>query len=473
MKKKPVCKSISAVFLLSFSTISFAQDDALGDFEFDDDLFDVEFVEAGQTSDGNVGTWYDDFTYKLSYQTITQINKHQNKNIFGGIDTEYPHTENNRFSLLIKYQNAFAPGWLLQGNAHAKLYARRDYEYQANDNNTETEYRINELFIQHSFDQHSLKFGRQTVVWGEIAGNSVLDVINTTDIRDLSIVNIEDARLNQWMLVWDYFNNDGAGGSGNLSSFVNLYPDFNPIPQRGSPFSVATPFKLCDLERDDPLFEAGLRYSWSLPASDISLMAAYLYENQLRYDLPAPFSFETPAVENDFTLIGLSVNRAIDKLLLKFDLSYSHGLIADIVPTSPFFVLGNMTRLKKNRVGTSLGFEYGISAEQQISFSILAETFLNQDDDIPVGFDLLEDGVTGSYLIRYSNTSSTGDVTTSATLQSALDHSSLLASIGINYIVNDNWAVFSQLVLSDVEEDSAAIFLDDDTRLELTINFTF
>lgn len=465
-------KGSTVFFLLVFSDLSFGQDDGLGDFEFDDDLFDVDFVEAGKTAEDKAA-WHDDFTYKFSYQTITQVNEHQNKNILGGVDTEYPISENNRFSLLVKYQNAFAPGWLLQGNAHAKLYARRDYEYRANDNNTETEYRINELFLQRSFSQHSFKFGRQTVVWGEITGNSVLDVINTTDIRDLSIVNIEDARLNQWLLSWDNFKNDGDGGSSSLSSFVNLYPDFNPTPQRGSPFSISTPFKLAELERDDPLFEAGFRYSWSLPASDISLMAAYLYENQLRYDLPTLLNFEAQAVENDFTLLGLSANRAIDKLLLKFDLSYSHGLIADIVPTNPFLLFGNIPRLKKSKVGTSLGFEYGISAEQQVSFSILAETFLNQDDDVPMGFDLVEDGITGSYLIRYSNTSSTGDVTTSATWQSALDHSSLLTSIAINYVVNDNWALFSQLVFADVEEDSPAIFLDDDTRVELTINFTF
>jgi len=472
MKIKSICKSATGISLLGISALSFGQDDGLGDFEFDDDLFDVDFVEAGKTAEDKTA-WYDDFTYKLSYQTITQVNQHQNKNVFGGVDTEYPITENNRVSLLVKYQNAFAPGWLLQGNAHAKLYARRDYEYRANGNNTETEYRINELFLQRSFDQHSLKFGRQTVVWGEITGNSVLDVINTTDIRDLSIVNIEDARLNQWMLVWDYFNSNNSVGSSSLSSFVNLYPDFNPAPQRGSPFYIDSPFKLGELERDKPLFEAGFRYSWSLPASDISLMAAYLYENQLRYDLPSLLGFEASAVENDFTLIGLSVNRAIDKLLLKFDLSYSHGLIADIVPTNPLLLIANAPRLKKSKLGTSLGFEYGISAEQQLSFSIQAEKFLDQSKDVPADFDLVEDGVTGSYLIRYSNTSTTGDVTTSATWQSALDHSSLLTSIGINYVLNDNWAVFSQLILADVEEDSAAIFLDDDLRIELTINFTF
>ncbi|GAB1263789.1 DUF1302 family protein [Aurantivibrio infirmus] len=461
------------VLLLAFSDLSIAQDEDIVDFELDENLFDVEFVEAGQTSDKDTDSWFEKFTFKLSYQTITQVNKHKNANIFNGVDYEYPRTENNRFNLLVKYQNAFAPGWLLQGNGHAKLYARRDYEYRANDNNTETEYRINELFIQRSFDQHSVKFGRQTVVWGENEGNSVLDVLNTSDIRDLSIVNIEDARLNQWMLVWDYFKSSDTNNHGKLSSFVNLYPEFNPPPQRGSPFYFQPPFKLTDLDRDDALFEAGLNYSWSLPASDISIMAAYLYENQLRYEPPLGSSIEGVAVENDYALIGLSANRAIDKLLLKFDFAYSHGLIADIAPVNPASAFVPVTRIKKNKIGTSFGFEYGISSEQQVSFSVLAETFLNQDKELPVGFDLIDKDVSGSYLIRYSNTSSTGDFSASATLQSALDSSFLLASLGLNYVVNDNWSIFSQLVLTDAKEDSSAEFLDDDTRVEFTVNFSF
>ena len=67
-----------------------------------------------------------------------------------------------------------------------------------------------------SFDDHSVKFGRQTVVWGETIGNSVLDVINHTEFRDFSIIDIEDARLNQWMLVWDIFQEQSS-----WSSFIN------------------------------------------------------------------------------------------------------------------------------------------------------------------------------------------------------------------------------------------------------------
>ena len=98
----------------------------------------------------------------------------------------------------------------------------RHCEYKANGNNFDAESRINEFFVQRSFEQHSIRSYRQTVVWGETVGNSVLDVI-TFEFRDFTIIDIEDARLNQWMVVWDYF-----GEESNWSSFINLYPEFNP-----------------------------------------------------------------------------------------------------------------------------------------------------------------------------------------------------------------------------------------------------
>ena len=48
------------------------------------------------------------------------------------------------------------------------------------------------------------------------------------------------------MLVWDYF--DSANNS-SLSTFVNLYPEFNPAPIRGSPLFFDPGFNLPDYDR--------------------------------------------------------------------------------------------------------------------------------------------------------------------------------------------------------------------------------
>ena len=245
----------SSLFLavLALSPVGFvhAQDipDNIDGFDFDSINFGDDLFAQPQS---NTPAWLEPFTFKLSQQLFAQVNEHSISRVDGSSDRKNAAIENSRFSLLARYQNPFAAGWLLQASAQAKVYWPGDYEYRANDDRIDTEFRLNELFVQRSTGENSVKLGAQTVVWGENIGNSVLDVINTSEFRDLTIIDIEDARLNQWLLVWDRYI-----GNHQISSFVNLYPEFNPPPVRGSPFFFEPAFNLTDYRRDKALFEIG------------------------------------------------------------------------------------------------------------------------------------------------------------------------------------------------------------------------
>lgn len=473
-KIRTIASAIAVISVVAINPAD-AQDDVLvldddvqfdADFSFDDDLFASAFDEDESSSSNS---WLDDFTIKISQQLSAQTNNH-------GVDiapddsfSKKPELETNRFGINIRYQNAFAPGWLLQASGHTKAYWNDDYEFKANDDSIDTEFRVNELFVQRSFDQHSLKFGRQTVVWGETVGNSVLDVINTTEFRDFSIIDIEDARLNQWMLVWDYFGEDS-----NFSSFVNLYPEFNPASVRGSPFFFEPAFNLTDYNRDgELLFEVGTQWRKSFEGSDISFMAAYLYENQLRYEDPLTGIGDAISEKNDFLLLGFSANRAIGKLLLNFDLAYSHNVLADSFNFPGTASLANPVNLKKDQIGTSFGFEYAISNEQNISLGIQAQTLLDADEGLLPGQSLINDGVFGSWLMRYSNTLMNSNLIISSTLQGGLDANSLLALLGADYTINDNWAVSGQIISINSNDESPLLFFAEDVRLSATITYSF
>ena len=452
-----------------------AQDDVLvidndvqfeGDFTFDDDLFGAAFDED---SSANTSSWLDDFTIKISQQFSGQVNNHGIDIAPGFSLPREADLETNRLGANIRYQNAFAPGWLLQASGQIRSYWKDDYEYEAGGDKIDTEYRVNELFLQRSLGQHSLKFGRQTVVWGETVGNSVLDVINTTEFRDFNIIDIEDARLNQTMLVWDYF-----GENSNFSSFVNLYPEFNPAAVRGSPFFFEPQFNLTDYDRDSSmLFEAGTQWRRSFEGSDISFMAAYLYENQLRYEDPASRVGDAVAETNDFFLLGFSANRAIGKLLLNFDLAYSHDVLADSFSFPGTASLANPVDMKKDQIGTSMGFEYAISNEQSVSLGIQAQMLLDEDEGLLPGQSLINDGVFGSWLVRYSNTLMNSDLVISSTLQGDLAANSLLALLGADYTINDNWAVGGQIISITSNDESSLLFFAEDVRLSATITYSF
>ena len=433
---------------------------------FDDNLFDSVFDE--QPNNGP-DSWLEGFTFSVSQQFYGQVNNHSVEPLPGFSFPREAETENNRLGINIRYQNGFAPGWLIQASGQTRTYWKHDYEHEANNKNIDAEYRINEFFLQRSFDQHSIKFGRQTVVWGETVGNSVLDVINHFEFRDLTIIDIEDARLNQWMVVWDYF-----GEGSNWSSFVNLYPEFNPASVRGSPFFFEPEFNLTDYKRDgEALAEVGTQWRKSFDRSDISFMAAYLYENQLRYEDPVSGIGDAVAKKNDFLLLGFSANRAIGRLLLNFDLAFSHNVLADSFNFPGTTALSSPLDLKKDQIGTSFGFEWAVDNEQSLSLGIQAQKMLDEDEGLLPGQQLFNQGVFGSWLVRYSNILLNSDLTLSSTLQGDLNGDSLLALLGVNYTINDNWAVDAQIISINATSDSPLVFFDEDLRVGMTITYSY
>ena len=437
-----------------------------GNFSFDDGLFLDAFNED---SDSRIESWLDDFTVRISQQLFGQVNNHSVEPFPGFTFSRDAELENNRLGINIRYQNAFAPGWLLQASGQIRNYWRHDYEYEANSDKIDTEYRVNEFFLQRSFDQHSIKFGRQTVVWGETVGNSVLDVINHIEFRDFTIIDIEDARLNQWMVVWDYFGEDSS-----FSSFVNLYPEFNPAAVRGSPFFFEPAFNLTDYDRDgELLFEVGTQWRKSFEGSDISFMAAYLVENQLRYEDPISMVGDSIAEKNDFFLLGFSANRAIGRLLLNFDLAFSHDVLADSFNIPGTSALTNPINLKKDQIGTSFGFEYAIDNEQSISLGIQAQKLLDEGEGLLPGQSLFNEGIFGSWLVRYSSTLMNNDLVLSSTLQGDLEAESLLVMVGVDYTINDRWAISGQIIGITADSSSPLIFFDEDVRLGTTITYSF
>lgn len=451
MTKLPtVCLALSVCTLSLSATAQF--DDS---FVFDDSMFDDNSLfESTDSQPGH-------FRFRLSHQSVAHINRHTRPAIGQGTETRARGLENNRSALNIRYQNPFRDGWLLQASAQLRAYLPGDYEYN-NPTREDWEWRTNELFIQRSGQQNSLALGRQTIVWGETIGNSVLDVVNTTEYRDLTIIDIEDARLNQWLAVWDHFSD-----SGTWSSFINLYPEFDPLPVDKSPLFPGSPLRLPHYHRDKPLFELGTRWSRSFTGSDVAFMAARLYENDLRFTPPNDGSNRAIAHINDYTLLGFSANRAIDRLLLTLDVAFSQGVLTDSLKnTGPALSNGDL-------LGISLGFEYGISATRQISVGLRFEKLNNLDPDIDEQITDLRKETRGDLLIRYSHSIMNEEVLLSATLQGQLDGEAGLLNLAADYRINDDWELRSQLILTRADPVSSLYFLDEDVRLGLTLTYSF
>ena len=434
-----------------------AQDDAaFGDFEFDDSAFDDSSLFEDRSASSSP------FSFRLSQQLAGHINRHGGRS---GSDGQQRQVEINRMALDIQYQNAFGDGWLLQGSAYGRLHFEGDYRHRVKGSLHE-ETRLKELFLQRSGQQHSFSLGRQTIVWGETLANSVLDVINHTEYRDLTIIDLEDARRNQWLLNWDWFTD-----AGRFSSFVNLYPEFNKRPVAGSPLRVELPFDLPDHSRERNLFEVGTRWSRSFSGSDVALMAAWLQENDLHYLAPTDASNTARAISNEYMLAGLSANRAIGSLLLTLDLAFSGGLRAmALTPGEP---APDQRLVRRHQLGSSVGMEYAISNTEQFSLSVAAQGFLDRNEGLQAGERLLRDDINGNILMRYSNSLRNEDLLLSVTAQHSLDDEAGLLSLDADYRINDEWALMGQLILTRASPDAVLAHLHQDVRLGLTLRYSF
>jgi hypothetical protein len=451
MKTRPLFVLALAVCTLSSPALAQFDDS----FVFDDSMFDdSSLFDTNDSAPGH-------FRFRLSHQSVAHINRHTRSIPGGGSDTRSRGLENNRSALNTRYQNPFRDGWLLQASAQLRAYLRSDYEHN-NPTREDWEWRLNELFVQRSGEHNSLTFGRQTIVWGETIGNSVLDVINTTEYRDLTIIDIEDARLNQWLAVWDHFSDNGT-----WSSFINLYPEFDPLPVDNSPLFPGSPLRLPHYHRDKALFELGTRWSRSFTGSDIAIMAARLYENDLRFTPPNDGSNRAIAHINDYSLLGFSANRAIDRLLLTLDVSFSQGVLADTLENAtPALSKGDL-------LGISAGFEYGISATRQISVGMRFEKLQNVELKHSEQLNDLRQETRGDLLIRYSHSIMNEEVLLSATFQGQLDGEAGLLNLAADYRINDDWELRSQLIMTRADSASALYFLDQDVRLGLTLSYSF
>ena len=126
------CKR-AGVILMFVAPIAYSQQNEQSNLEdeailsdeiiFDDNLFDSVFDE--QPNDGP-DSWLEGFTFSVSQQFYGQVNNHSVEPLPGFSFPREAEMENNRLGINIRYQNGFAPGWLIQASGQTRTYWKHD-----------------------------------------------------------------------------------------------------------------------------------------------------------------------------------------------------------------------------------------------------------------------------------------------------------------------------------------------------------
>jgi hypothetical protein len=272
--------------------------------------------------------------------------------------------QKNRSAVRLEYAKNFFDNYFVQLDVKSTVFHGSDHR-----RNVETSFeRVNQAYLQTSFDNFSFKFGLQTIVWGESILSPVTDEVNPRDNRELFNFNLDELRLAQPMVSVDNFSDFGR-----WSAFLNLSPSFNDVPRLGSDyffdpfdgeFSLNTPGKSNSKEY-------GGSWKNTFGNLDLSLVFARLIDND------RALSFDSPGVLNQtshrYSLTGFTFSYVIDSLIFKGELGYKSQLA---------FNNSEFELIERDVVDSYFGFEYQASSTLTLSLDLVNRTIVDGSDNL-------------------------------------------------------------------------------------------
>ena len=129
-------------------------------------------------------------------------------------------------------------GWRAGGLPGARRGAGNAGRYYRNDLHWRAAKQIpREFYVDYNIPQMDLRIGKQMIVWGEIDGFRLLDLVNPFDLREFILDDYEDSRIPQWSvdLKWRFLEDKPD----QYLEFIWI-PDFeaNQIMKEGSQWEV-------------------------------------------------------------------------------------------------------------------------------------------------------------------------------------------------------------------------------------------
>lgn len=311
-------KAPSVPLLLALAFTLLAQTAWSEDLLAEDD-FSFESTETVEAE----STWLDATRFTLQ-QSITQ-----------GRQLELLRSEAR-----MEYEDAPWEGGYLKLDQRAYYFAHKDR--QARQQNTDYgHYQIKELWLQQTQDACFAKLGRQNVFWGSVEGTFAVDVLAPFDYTEPLFTDFSSVRRSQDLLLSECF-----WGAHQWQAVILPRARLDQLQHRQEG-------EWKDLE-SSLNEEWGLRYIHQQEGLDIHVMIARLYGNTpvvvlkpVQAAFPAPFPLLIPELEVPrFNMAGLTVVKAIERLLLEMDLAYKEDQ------------LEAHSGKKKNWWDLSAGFEY-------------------------------------------------------------------------------------------------------------------
>ncbi len=316
----------------------------------------------------------------------------------------------NRSKLQVLYESSITHGFYLLAQGSYRYFNHQD-SLAKNRGETYGKSKLQKFWLQYSTQQCAYTLGRQTLVWGEVDGTFVVDVLTPFDLTEQLFTDYGDLRKADEMLVMDCFYGHQQG---------QLF--YTPKA------SIHT-FSHQQLHVDTGQ-EWGGRFKYSLANLDLSIMMAHLYGN-------TPFlnSINFQLKTQSYRLAALGISKAQGRLLMKMDLAHKTNQRDPV----------NLQR--SDTVSMAMGFEYTAADNQNFNMGIWQQGATGDVNalDVPLQLTLgwsrrlLHDDLSLSLMANVSQQPKFENITWLAT-----------------YKLNDIVSLSSALSLAHISEKNAA-----------------
>lgn len=250
---------------------------------------------------------------------------------YGEFAAAYTTADPERWSRLRTRLELTASG-RLGGGPRFRLGARADYDaaYDVESSHYPRAVRsdqragasIREAFVEFGAGEWEFTLGRQHIVWGEVVGFFVADVVSARDVREFYLPEFETMRIPQWAARAEYF-----AGETHFELVWIPYPSYDDIGKPGSnfyPFALPADTRVRNAEPSRSLSNTnwGLRVSRLIDGWDLT---GFYYQSRdvspTLYRLPTGLELRNERIEQ----LGGTFSKDMGSFVLKGEAVYSDG----------------------------------------------------------------------------------------------------------------------------------------------------
>lgn len=265
-------------------------------------------------------------------------------------------------------------------------YALADYYPQPVRQDQRQEFLLRENYLDISAGDFDYRLGRQHVVWGEMVGVFVADVVSAQDTREFILQDFDVLRIPQWAARAEYFKNDF-----HAEALWIPVPSFDEIGKPGAdffpyPMSGPGPGGTVFLDEEIParklansnfgLRLSALRNGWDISSFYYhSLDSAPTFFREITAG-PAP-AFIYQARHEPIDQIGGTLTKDFYSMVLKGELVYTDGRKFNVTDITQADGLVN-----QNTLDYALGLDFALPAETRLNLQVFQRIFFAYDPDI-------------------------------------------------------------------------------------------